>query len=203
MCTSAALASASSSRLARAVQAAVLAANPAGALQFDAEPLPRPVQAHRQIVCGDPESGGGVLKRLAFQINSPEQIAVLFRQARQEPLYALANHALSRAIRAFRKLGFKTFKRALAGVATPVHVDNAATQNPVKPCDGVVVPRRLTVRLERFQQTFLHDVFRQMRIADALSRKGDERFQILEQRLGRIHRVILIAARKQGNPRAN
>ena len=52
---------------------------------------------------------------------------------------------------------------------------------PVKPRDGIFITGRLVRRFERFYQTLLYYVFREMRIADAIAGEGREDVQILDQ----------------------
>ena len=63
-----------------------------------------------------------------------------------------------------------------------VEVDDRAAQNPVKPSRGILRLGGLLGRGQRIDQTLLHHVFRQVRIAHALAGKRHEGFQVRQQR---------------------
>lgn len=108
-----------------------------------------------------------------------EHVAILFRQAGQQPLHALAKHSFGSGIRSFGKLGLQAFKRTFKNIAPPIQVDDGAAQYAVEPCDDIFVGSGLAVGAEGFQKAFLHDILGQMRVTDALAGEGHEGLQVL------------------------
>src|SRR5436190_17527644 len=78
------------------------------------------------------------------------------------------------------QLGAEAFERSLASVGPTVKVNDGTPQDSVKPGNHVFTRRRLLVCAEGFEETILHEVFSQVRVTDAFSRKGDEHPQILQ-----------------------
>ena len=75
-----------------------------------------------------------------------------------------------------------------------ININDGSPQNPIKPRAGFFVRFRMPVRRQRFDQAFLHDIFRQMMIAKAASSKSHESLPIPYNRiLDRAHPPILLS----------
>lgn len=118
---------------------------------------------------------------LAIEIDALDQFAVVFRNSWQQSLEALAKNLLIIRIGRFRQFTLELFKCSLSRCIATVEINDGIPQYPVKPCDGVFITGRLIRRLERFHQTLLHQILRQMRISDTIAGEGGEGVKVLDQ----------------------
>src|SRR5688572_19965568 len=96
----------------------------AGRLQFPTELLASTVQSDIQIVQRQAERRRRFLWGCAVEVNTLEQLAILFCQIWQKPLHALAQHSFGGGIGLFRKFGLEFFERTVADIASPIQIDD-------------------------------------------------------------------------------
>ena len=106
------------------------------------------MQSDGQIVRREAERGCGVLRRRAIEVNALQHVSILFRQAGQEPLHALAQDSFGSGIGLFRKRGLQSLKRTVADITPPIQVDDGAAQDAVEPRDDIFVSSGLAVRAQ-------------------------------------------------------
>jgi hypothetical protein len=129
-----------------------------------AQALARPVEPDGEIVARHPQLIGHHADFAALEIHRIQQFAVLLREVREQPFETLAEHAFIGWQRVFGKFLLKTLQGAPAGVGATIYVNDRATQDAVKPGDGVLFLGGLPSGRHRFEQTFLHDVLSQVSI---------------------------------------
>ena len=129
--------------------------------------LAGPVQPHGQIVAGDAKRGSNEAGVFAIEINALEQFAIGIRQCWKQPLETLAKDFFVFRTGRLGKLAFEFLHRLIVGGIPAVEVDDGMSENSVEPCDGILGGIWLLCGSERFDETVLHQILRQMRIADS------------------------------------
>ena len=140
------------------------------------------MQPDGQIVRREAERGRRLLGRCAIEVDALQHVSILFRQAGQKPLHALAQDSFGSGIGLVGKFGLQSLKRTVADITPPIQVNDGAAQDAVEPRDDIFVGTGLAVGAQGFQQAVLHDIFGQMRVADALPGECHEGLQIFQQR---------------------
>lgn len=164
--------------VADAIQATMLAAHLASPLQLGVKPFASTMQANRYIIRSQAQRGCSRCGRRAIEINALEQISILLRQGRQQPLYALAKNFLRSGISLFRKFRLQSFEHAFSHIAPPIKVNDGSPQDAIKPSDGILARRRFAVGTERFQKAVLNDILGQMWVAHTLPGEGYESVKV-------------------------
>lgn len=159
---------------ASAIQTSVLAACPAIAGDLIAEMFARAMQSDGEIVPGQTQICRDLANIPAIQINELKQLAVLLRHIGKQPTKTLAKQSFLPGVGHIRQFPLKPLQPSLAGVLATIEINDRAAQNPVKPRYRVFSPGWRSSRSQRFNQTFLHHVFRQLGISDALARERHE-----------------------------
>lgn len=166
---------------ARAIQTAMFAAGAAVLGEDFPQMLPGAMQADGEVVFRYAELGGNVRNLFALQINLLQEFAVLLGHRGQQPFETLAEQAFVGSGGCVRKFVRESFQGPAAHIPAPVEINDGAAQDPVEPGYCVLLVHRLSVCRQRLYQTFLHEIFGQMRVADALARESNESLQILQQ----------------------
>ena len=139
------------------------------------------MQPHGQVVSGKAELRGDFAAIFAVQIDLLEQVAVLLRHQRQQAFEALAENTFVVVIGRFGKLLLKACQSASAGILSAVDIDNGAPENPIEPGRRGFLTFRLAISGQCFYEAFLDDVFGEVRVAQAISRKGREDLEVLQE----------------------
>lgn len=172
---------------ARAVQASVFAAGPAVLGKGIAQMAARAVQADGEIVPGESQFARHHRGFLGLEVDLLEHLTILRREGGQEPPEASAQIPdLSRA-RFFGQFSFEQFQGPGTCVASTIEIDDRPAQDAIKPWHGSFLVGGLAIRFQGFDQTFLDEVFGQVRIANSFAGKGDERLQVPQNDI--VHRI--------------
>lgn len=139
------------------------------------------VQPDGEVVFRQSEIRRGLGDILAIEIDALEQITVVFRNGWKQALETLAENFFIVRIGRLGQFAPELLQRVFSHCIAAVEIDDRMAQNPVKPSDGVFIIGRLIRRLQRFHETLLDHVLRQMRITDAAAGEGGEDVQILDQ----------------------
>lgn len=167
-----------------AVKAAVGAARAAVAAELLAKVFAGAVKPDGEIVFRQAKFSRNRSDIVSVEINTLKQFAILFRHGGQQSFEALTQQSFLARSGFVRQFLFKPLKGAGAGVIAPVKVNDAAAKNPVEPRHGVRFSLWLPGRGQRLDQTFLHDILRKIRVAEALAGKCHEGLQVLQDRVG-------------------
>lgn len=122
--------------------------------------------------------------RTAFEIDATEQFCIRFGQLGQQFHHTLAERRLVLRRERIRQLMCELFQSRITRGATPMRVDDGVTQDPVKPGDHALGICWHLISLERLNQTLLHQIGRQIRIARARAGKAEKGVEMLKEGVG-------------------
>jgi len=177
----------------------MFATGPAVPGEHLAQVLARTVQPHGQVVLGDTERRRHFRRLFALQVNLLQEFPVWLGHGRQQAFETPAKQALVVVGRRLRQLPFEPVERAAAGVVPAVEINDRPPKNSVKPRNGVLLASRFPIRGQRLDETLLHHVLGQMRIADPLARETDKGLEVLQDRVfQRDHRRKLSVSPREG-----
>ena len=168
--------------LAGAVNATVLRADPAGLFQSSPQLLPGAVMPYAKIVSRHSQSRADLLGRFASQIEPSNQFRVIRLERGDQRFDTTTSDAFLLRIRRGIQFAFQSRQRGLVHRAAAIEVNDRAAQDAVKPGQGLGFLGWLLDRRHGFDQTILHHIFGELRIADAAARERHEGFQVRQQR---------------------
>lgn len=143
--------------------------------------LPGAVQPHRQVVPCHPEIGRDIPYLIPLEIHPLQKHPVLPGHQWQEPFEALTQYPFLFPGRILRQFFFELRERASFRFLPTINIDDRTPQDTVEPLRYFLLLLRLALGGKRFNQTFLNDIFRKMRISHPLARESHKHSQILEQ----------------------
>jgi hypothetical protein len=161
-----------------AIQATVFGTSPAIFGKRLTKVFASPVQTHREIIAGQAKRGRNLGGVLAIEVDALKQVSILVWQRWQKSLETLANYIFVFRSGRLGKFAFEFFQCLFAGCIPAVEIDDGIPENPIEPRDGILRGRWLIWGSERFDETVLHQILRQMRIADSAADKGGELVQV-------------------------
>ena len=191
----------SSGFAARAIQAAMRCADAAGRFEQFTQAAAGAVQLNGQCVGADATLCREDRQAFSIEIHAPDEVAVLLRKFRKQPLEARAKQSRFLGVSVGLKVSPVAGESSLAGAAPPVQVDDRPAQDAIKPTHGVLFGR-LMLRGHGLEQALLHGVTREFAIAQAGTREGGKGIEILQQQGGGIgHRRTVARDVIRLNPR--
>ena len=166
---------------ARTVQTSVFTACPAIAHDLFPQMFAGAMQPDGEVVLGQTQFRRNHAHIISIEVNALQEVAILLRHGVQETPEALTKQPFLASAWRIGQVLLKPLQRSVARIVTAVKVNNRTAQDAVKPRHGVFLLGRLFCRSQRFNQTLLHHIFREMRIPDAAAHECHEGLQVSKQ----------------------